>query len=411
MRHRRYHHLDWLRVLAFGLLVFFHTGMIFVSWDFHIKASETSESLEILMTWLHAWRMPLLFVISGMGTAFALRRRTNGGFLAERARRLLIPLLFGMLVVVPPQIYVERIDQYASFWAFYPTVFELVPYPLGGSLSWHHLWFILYLFVQSVVLLPALLWLKRSDGAKSWIRRRIEGGGGFGWFFLPLISLHVVLMPFFPRFTHALIDDWARFAHYGMFLWAGFALATVPGAMDRLYERRHSLLAMVGVWLVPFYLVRLWPDIAPGGLALRPTLFGYDVLYWIPTSAMGWYVSLTVLGYGRAYLERPSRALSYLNDAVYPFYIWHQTVLIVVGAWVIEHVGGIGLPFALIVVATYAVTLAIYHFAVRPFSLMRRLHGLKPKPVPSVNSPGAVAAERITPVRCAGTTVSTMVQS
>ncbi|MEM7675191.1 MAG: acyltransferase family protein, partial [Myxococcota bacterium] len=246
MPNHRYHHLDWLRVIAFGLLVIFHTGMIFVPWRFHIKADDTSESLAVLMSWMHAWRMPLLFLISGMGTAFALGTRSGTTFIRQRARRLLIPLLFGMFVVVPPQIYVERFDDHASFWTFYPTVFEFVPYPMGGSMSWHHLWFVLYLFFYSLALLPILLWFRQRAEKwppllSQWTRRV-----GFASLFVPLLVGHVVTMPFFPEFTHTLIDDWGRVTHFGMFFAAGFIIAVQPKVMDRLFNarRRHLIVSL-----------------------------------------------------------------------------------------------------------------------------------------------------------------------
>ena len=379
MQNARYHHLDWLRIIAFGLLVLFHTGMIFVPWGYHIQARNTSKALEFVMAWMHAWRMPLLFVISGMGTAFALGRRSSGIFLKERARRLLIPLVFGMFVVVPSQIYIERIDQFESFWAFYPTVFELVPYPLGGSLSWHHLWFVLYLFALSAMLLPLLLRIRRNQKSKDWLAHRILGRGGFAWFFLPLFTLHLLTMPFFPRFTHTLIDDWGRLAHYGTFFFAGYVLIVIPQLLDRVRDTRHRSLLYAVIALVPFFAARMWPAIVPASWGdRRPALLGYDIMYWVPTSVVGWYTCLAILGYGRVLLERPSSTLRYLNNAVYPFYIWHQTVLLIVGAWVIERIPGIALPFALAAGATYVLTLAIYHFAIRPYRIMRFLHGAKP---------------------------------
>ena len=157
--------LDWLRVIAVLIVLFYHAGMMFVPWSWHVKSTERSQVLEIVMTWLRVWRMPLLLFVSGAGTFLALGHRGPRAFLAERRRRLLVPFAFGCFVIVPPQIYVERIDQYRSFWEFYPTVFELVPFPQGGSFSWHHLWFVLYLLVYSVALLPLLLWLRspRAD--------------------------------------------------------------------------------------------------------------------------------------------------------------------------------------------------------------------------------------------------------
>jgi peptidoglycan/LPS O-acetylase OafA/YrhL len=128
--------LDWLRVIAFALLILYHSGMAYVSWGWLIKDAQRSPALESGMLFLNRWRLPLLFLISGAGVSFSLRRRSLTQFAGERLRRLLVPLVFAMFVVIPPQIYFERLYQGAhlSYGEFYPSVFQLVFYP-AGSLS------------------------------------------------------------------------------------------------------------------------------------------------------------------------------------------------------------------------------------------------------------------------------------
>ena len=150
---KRLHYIDWLRVIAFSLLILYHTGMFFVPWSFHFKNNETSEMFELWMVGLHQFRLPLLFMISGMGAYFALSHRKVSGFVKERSTRLMLPLIFGMLVVIPPQIYFEHLTKgvhYDSYFDFWKTVFNFVPYPEGGSFSWHHLWYLVYIFFYSL---------------------------------------------------------------------------------------------------------------------------------------------------------------------------------------------------------------------------------------------------------------------
>ena len=138
---QRKYYLDWLRVIAFYILIFYHVGMIFVPWDFHIKNNITLEWFETWMAFLSQWRLPLLFLISGMVIYYSLGKRSWKGIIAERSNRLLIPLIFGMFVIIPPQIYYERISDgvhFANYWGFLKTVFDLVPYPkevLAGIIS------------------------------------------------------------------------------------------------------------------------------------------------------------------------------------------------------------------------------------------------------------------------------------
>ncbi|MCP5061069.1 MAG: acyltransferase family protein, partial [Ignavibacteriae bacterium] len=153
MKNERRYDLDWLRVIAFYLLIIYHTALIFVSWEFHIKNKQISEIAEPFLIFLNQWRLPLLFLISGIGVRFALKHRVPKVFIKERSTRLMIPLLFGMFVIVPPQIYFEHLQNsvdYSSYFDFYKTVFNFVAYP-EGSFSWHHLWFLPYLFSYSVI--------------------------------------------------------------------------------------------------------------------------------------------------------------------------------------------------------------------------------------------------------------------
>ncbi len=158
---RRYE-LDWLRVMAFFLLILFHSGMPYVTHDWHINNSETSIPLTWLWDFFHNWRMPLLFMISGCGIWFALGNRTAGQFLKERSTRLLIPLVFGVFVIVPPQVYLQRLAEgqnFDSYIAFYPHFFD-GNFFTGGNFTPNHLWFIYSLFFYSVAALPLMLFLK-----------------------------------------------------------------------------------------------------------------------------------------------------------------------------------------------------------------------------------------------------------
>jgi fucose 4-O-acetylase-like acetyltransferase len=153
----RQSYLDWLRILAIAGVLFFHSAMPFVEFDWHIKNTEHSEMLQEFNFFISRFRMPLLFFISGAVAYFMLKNRSSSQFVALRFRRLLIPLVFGMLLIVPIQVYLERVNQgfKGNFFQFYHSVFTTGAYP-KGNLSWHHLWFIAYLFVYDVLFAPYL---------------------------------------------------------------------------------------------------------------------------------------------------------------------------------------------------------------------------------------------------------------
>lgn len=232
---RRYD-LDWLRIIAIITLLFYHTGMIYVSWGWHVQSKATSYPFELIMRWLHNWRMPLLFFISGAGTFFALRKRSFSAYAGERVQRLFVPLVFGMFVIVPPQIYFEWLFRgrfSGSYSEFYPNVFGFQPYQDGGgggAFSWHHLWFVAYLFLYSLVSIPVFRWLK-SDGGQRFvdrIGRLVEKPGGALCLVGFLLLNDLVLGGFFPHETHALINDWAYFMKNMILFWLGYILISRP---------------------------------------------------------------------------------------------------------------------------------------------------------------------------------------
>jgi peptidoglycan/LPS O-acetylase OafA/YrhL len=378
--------LDWLRVIAVLIVLFFHTGMMFVPWSWHVKSPERSQVLEVVLSWLHVWRMPLLLFVSGAGSFLALRRRSPRAFLGERSRRLLIPLVFGCFVIVPPQIYMERIEQYRSFWEFYPTVFELVPFPLGGSFSWHHLWFVLYLLVYSVALLPLLLWL-RSPRADPFFDRLARLGarrfGTLAWL-VPLVGSQLLLAPGWPEETHALVGDWAYLARYGLYFLAGFLFARDPRLWEAIRRERRRNLAVALLAI-------------PAGFALAsvraPPWFGWDALHDVTGLVAGWSTLLAISGWAQVHLTRGGPVLRYATEAVYPFYILHQTVIVVLGFYVVRWRAGLWSNYLLICAGSFVVIMAIYHVLVRPFAPTRLLFGLKPAARPRERSRPVLTSE------------------
>jgi len=375
---RRYD-IDWLRVLAFYLLIFYHVGMVFVPWEFHIKNSTTAEWFETWMAFLSQWRLPLLFLISGIVVYYSLGKRTSGKFLLERAKRLFIPLIFGMLVIVPPQIYFERISngvQFANYWEFWKTVFNFVPYPMGGSLSWHHLWYVLYIFVYSFFALPIFLFL-RSDKSIT-IKNRISGfvksnPNTIYLIIIPLLLFYYLLVRKFPT-SHALIDDWYNHSiSFTVFLF-GFLIASIDGFWDAITLKRKQSLIMAAI---------------PSAILI---LFVWGPTFEIPFEEATWFIYLygifkwtlivslllAALGYSKIFLNKSSRILSYANESVYPLYILHQTVMIAFGYYIIQWNWGIIPKFFLLVVLTFGASFLIYEIIVKRFSATRFLFGIKP---------------------------------
>ena len=374
---RRYD-LDWLRILAILLVLLFHVGMFFVDWEWHIKNNETSRAFGYIMSWLHYWRMPLLLFISGAGTVFASAKRTKSEFVLERSQRLLIPLIFSMIAVVPPQIYFERINQYSSYLSFYPTVFKFIPYPIGGSFSWHHMWFVLYLLLFSLIAIPLISYLKTSRSFS--LITKLEKYLSLKWGFLSYVVLillsQVILHPFFPDETHSLIDDWAYFTFCFSFFIAGIVVASSDKLWEILLQKRkfHLLIALASLVLLEFLYAVDWDSIQPY------LTIDLELIWDINSAIIAWSWVITVVGYGQKYLNKNSKILKYSNEGIYPFYILHQTIIIIIAYPMINWSEGIIVKFLLLTILSFIATVGTYLIFIRPFNITRFLFGVKSKP-------------------------------
>jgi hypothetical protein len=366
---RRYD-LDWLRVGVFALLIFYHVGMFFVPWGWHLKNPVIYPELRWPMLFLNQWRLPILFVISGMGTYYAYSYRSPGQYALERLKRLGIPLLFGMLVIVPPQVYLERLATGAfagNYWEYYTHEAFKGVYP-SGNISWHHLWFLPYLLLFSLVLARPFRQIKDHPGRLvAWVSRRMDSPWGWLVFLIPLYLWEAFLEPFF-NITHALIGDWFALVNYGTLFFYGFLLiASGKSFWDNAirYRRRNLWLGLLSFTT----LVVLWQF--EDGVVRHFTEAAVSVFNF-------WTWIFVLFGYAAVYLNKPGRLLTYCNRAVYPFYILHQTLTL----WIAYHIRDLPWGFwpksLVLVVGTFGGCLLIYHFLLRPWPLMHPLFGIKP---------------------------------
>lgn len=370
---RRYD-IDSLRVIAFGLLIFYHVGMFFVPWWFHIKNPITYEGLTYPMLFLNQWRLPLLFVISGMGTYYALTRRSGFQFTKERIKRLFVPLIVGMIFIVPPQVYFERLDkgQFSGsyFFDYWPQVALNGVYP-EGNISWHHLWFILYLFIFSIVLVPLFLYLQKHPDA--WIIRKIKSislkYAGLYIFIVPLFSWQILLAPYYPQ-TNGLINDWYNLINYGTLFLFGYLLIALKDAFWTSVTQNRQKYLVSGIMSFPL-LMCLWYVI--GDFA------GKEYITALVRVFNSWSWILTLFAYSAIYLNKPSKILSYANEAVYPFFILHQTVMMALCYYLKDIDMGFFPKFSILSIGTFGISWIIYEFGIRRYPLIRPLFGMKPK--------------------------------
>lgn len=377
---QRQTYLDWLRILSIAGVLFFHSAMPYVAEDWwHIKNHETSNLLMESNYFMHLFRMPLLFFISGTVSYFMMQRRSSLSFIGLRFRRLFIPLLVGMFVIVPPQIYMERLNNgfTGSYWAFYKTVFNFVPYP-KGSFSWHHLWFIAYLFLYDILFAPLFAWMASPKSVV--LKEKLALLANGKWIYLimvPGIVWFALLSQEYPE-TNDLAHDFCYFVYWLFFLLAGFVCITQPKLIDSLERNRRFALTIAFLSLLFLNYLR-WNKIEPGYDAW-PFGKSFIGLFLALKATVAWSWVLALVGYGKKYLNRKYKILDYLNQAVYPFYILHQTVIVVLAYYIVQTQNeSILSKYIYTLGFTFFITVGIYHLLVRPYALTRFLFGMKPK--------------------------------
>jgi glucan biosynthesis protein C len=368
-RSERQYYIDWLRILLIISVFLFHLGMIFNTWEWHIKNNILYGGLlRQVMIFLHNWRMPLLFMISGAGTWYALKNMSPGRYLLERTRRLLVPLVAGIFILVPVQVYIEKINQYQSLLAFYPHMFEGF-YP-QGNFSWHHLWFIAYLFVIALIISPFLNMLRstRFMAMVGNMEHIFTRPFGLNVVIIPLLVSQVILRNFFETETHDLVNDWASITSYLIFFIAGFILLPVKSIAGAMARYRRLYLSETAVMMTVMIMVQNQVD----------TVRTAEVIYDVASLVMSWTCAVAVTGYARKYLDRTSSFRKTANEAIYPFYLLHQPALVITGYVFVNMSIPVLLKVILIFTTSLSLIISVYWFLIRPFNVTRILFGMKP---------------------------------
>lgn len=339
----RRHDIDWLRVIAIGLLLLFHITLIFQSWGMFIQSEKTCEALWLPMAAIVVWRIPILFFISGMGLCFAARRRSFGGLLLERTRRILLPTIFGSFAIVPIHFLIEQKYHHEAL-AYKPNLW--------------HLWFLAYIYAYVLFWGYALYCLRTEENAlvrmfRSILRRPI----GIYLFMIPFI---IEAWGLAPEYFGVYVDN----AH-GFFLGAlafsfGFLFAAIGDAFWNAAVKTRYINIVLAMSL--FLLSMLHFEYKP-----PHALSSIESMAWI----------FAIFGFGFKHLNKPSRTLSYLSQAAYPVYIIHMVAQYAASYFVLP----LGLSpwrsFVLITVGTFGACLAAYELVIRRVDLVRPLFGLK----------------------------------
>jgi len=353
---RRYN-LDWLRVLAIATVFIFHSLRFFSLEDWHVKNHSTYLGIENFENYLEVWMMPLIFIVSGASVFFEMRRNKPAWkFIQDKALRLLVPLVVGVFTHSILQVYLENLTHggfNGSFWSFLPHYFEGL-YGFGGNFAWMglHLWYLEVLFVFSIIFLPFVLLIRGARG-----RRMLDKTGDL------LATPGVIcLLLLVPILSWKLLDPdsllgkeifgWPLGEYFSFYL-AGYLFVSNDRLVESIRRQRWFTFAWTFAATVLFIITQDHRDI------------------------LVWFMILAFLGFAHQHLNFSSSALEYANQAVLPFYILHQPVLLYIGFFVVQWQIPDLIKYLVIAFPSFILTLSIYEFLVRRSNLVRVFFGMK----------------------------------
>lgn len=375
MERTRHYGMDWLRIGAFALLILYHIGMFFVPWDWHVKIARPIGWVAIPMMATNSWRLPLLFLVSGYASAALFAKLgSTGAFLRSRSARLLIPLMFGMIVVIPVQPWIELATQHGYAASF--GYFWVQDYFRFGTLdgivlpTWQHLWFVVYLFAYTLMaalllaVVPVLARGRIADAAARLL-------GGWGMLLTPF-ALWIAILFAFPghRDTHALVDDGPAHLHFLVAFATGWLLRVRP----QLFDAVTRCWPAAAVLALAAYACIVWAMAVAPGEGAPPA--GIVAPFLAVRLVQGWASIVALVGIADRYANRDHPRRAMLAEAVFPFYIIHQTI-IVVGGWLLLRAGTGALPSFLVLFAATTLGCWLFYAIGRSIGWLRPLIGLQ----------------------------------
>jgi len=365
--------LDYLRVLAFGLLIFYHIGMLYTEgWGWHYKSSYSSEFLANIMLWSNQWRMSLLFLISGAAVSLMLTKQSPWRFIRKRTPILLLPLIFGMLVIVVPQVYVEAnstgvivCPNFWHFWYIYLDQYsvEFADHKTIGTmhLTWNHLWFLPYLLVYSLIMAGLYPFLSSSRLKPLWdsFQQRMSIPLII---LLPIIGLYLIGFFLYDNHpvTHNFVDDWFNQARSFFCFLIGFALIRMTGLWKQLFTLRWLLL--ISATLTFCYCLFSFHG---GSLGESWIAEEFNSLIW---NSNTWLWIVCIISWAQYCFTSSNNLVNYLNKGIFCFYVLHQTLIIVIAYFLVPLRLGAAVEPILIILLVPISCVLLYEFIRRiPF--------------------------------------------
>lgn len=369
-KERRYD-IDWIRIFGMLVIFFYHCGRFFNQEDWHVKNNTLSPGISVILSVLGIWMMPLFFMISAMSSYYSLTKRSPKQYILERFKRLIVPFIFGtFVIIVPVQVYIERASHghfEGSFIDFYPHYFDGL-YALGGNFAWMglHLWYLEFLFIFSLLTLPLFVIGKNEKSSEPFTNAVsfFRKPGAIFLLAIPLVLMEMFVGQYRDNIGLQAFGGWSLLTYLVFFI-TGYFISLDSGSKDTIEKHRTSAILLafgITVVLVLNYLY----DIA-----------AIDKYEDILTAAASWCWLVAIFGFGSRYLNFNSSVLKYANEAVLPFYILHQTVIVIFGFWIMDWELGVMTKYLLLSLCSFVMIMLVYEFLIRRINVMRFLFGMK----------------------------------
>jgi len=367
---RRYD-LDWIRIFGMVTIFFYHCGRFFNLEDWHVKNNTLSPSISIILYVLGIWMMPLFFMISAISSYYSLTRRSPKQYILERFKRLIIPFIFGTFVfIVPVQVYIERASHgqfEGSFIDFYPHYFDGL-YALGGNFAWMglHLWYLEFLFIFSMLTLPLFVIIMKKKSSDFIIHTFsfFTNPGAVFLLAIPLILIEIFVGQYRDDIGLQAFGGWSLLTYLVFFI-TGYFISLNSRFKDTIEKHRISaILLATGITVV--LILNYSYDIG-----------AIDKYEDVLTAAASWCWLLAIFGFGSRHLTFNNAILKYANEAVLPFYILHQTVIVIFGFWIMDWQLGVLVKYLLLSSISFVTIMLVYEFLIRRINVLRFLFGMK----------------------------------
>ncbi|MGG3564669.1 acyltransferase family protein [Neobacillus rhizosphaerae] len=359
---KRQYDLDWIRVLATLAVFIYHCFMFFNPWPWHVKNNETDPSyITSVSLFMSSWLMPIFFALSGMSSYYALKKRSGNEYVKERLARLGVPLLFGVMILTPPQVYMERVShgQFSgSFFSWFPQYFDGVYLDIGGTGNFAfvglHLWYLFILMLFSLITLPLFLKMKPT------ITKELKS------YQLYLMAIPLMIVSAFVDVVG--LGGWDITFYLVLFLFGYFILT--KESFKKVIQKLLPINLVISVCTTVIFV---------NGFFSGMSSFGFiaAILFASIKALNCWTWILVIFAVAERHLSFSNKWLSYGSQASMPFYVLHQPVIVTIGFFIANEAWSIPVKLIFLMVVAFLIIMLVYHLMISKVSTLRILFGIK----------------------------------